>query len=71
MEDGGEQVACQLDDAQAIANFTDPINLEAQCRDWFETCKSITSKLDDLEGHSRQQYIKIIDLPKKVEKHQT
>lgn len=41
--------------------------LEAHCRDWFETCKSLTSKLDDLEGRSRRQNIKIIGLPEKVE----
>ncbi len=41
--------------------------LETHCRDWFETCKSLTSKLDDLEGRSRRQNIKIIGLPEKVE----
>ncbi len=41
--------------------------LETHCHDWFETCKSLTSKLDDLEGRSRRQNIKIIGLPEKVE----
>ncbi|KAL1276907.1 hypothetical protein QQF64_023580 [Cirrhinus molitorella] len=40
--------------------------LEAHCRDWFDTCKSLSSKLDDLKGRSRRQNIKIIGLPEKV-----
>lgn len=123
VEDAGEQGACQSDEAQAVANSTDPVNLadimeaiksmngsmnekfdslestlsqtlvslsevtsrvtdlekasadyegriselEAHCRDWFETCKTLSSKLDDLEGRSRRQNIKIIGLPEKVE----
>lgn len=123
VEDAGEQGACQSDDAQAVANSPDPVNLvgimeaiktmnssmnekfdslestlsqtlvslsevtsrvtelekanadyegriselEAHCRDWFETCKSLSSKLDDLEGRSRRQNIRIIGLPEKVE----
>ncbi len=53
---------------KASADYEGRISeLEAHCRDWFETCKSLTSKLDDLEGRSRRQNIKIIGLPEKVE----
>lgn len=38
---------------KASADYEGRISeLEARCRDWFETCKSLTSKLDDLEGCS-------------------
>ncbi|KAK9977209.1 hypothetical protein ABG768_019030 [Culter alburnus] len=34
---------------KASADYEGHISeLEAHCRDWFETCKSLTSKLDDL-----------------------
>lgn len=53
---------------KASADYEGRISeLEAHCRDWFETCKSLTSKLDDLEGRSRRQNIKIIGPPEKVE----
>lgn len=53
---------------KASADYEGRISeFEPHCRDWFETCKSLTSKLDDLEGRSWRQNIQIIGLPEKVE----
>lgn len=66
VEDAGEQGACQSDEAQAVANSTDPVNLA----DIMEAIKSMNGsmneKFDSLESTLSQTLVSLSEVTSRV-----